>query len=58
MVTVYKAVMAQGAGYNPQALHEETGLPVDTIHVFAAKAILTLGQFSQKAKWSMQAWSN
>jgi len=40
LVIINRAVMAQGAAYNPVALAEETGLPVDAIRRFAAQIVV------------------
>lgn len=36
-VIITEAVLAKGAAYNPEALHEETGIPVDGIRRIAAE---------------------
>lgn len=40
LLIVHRAVMIQGAAYSPDALAEETGLPVDAIHRFAAQIVV------------------
>lgn len=40
LVIIHRAVMTQGAAYNPVALGEETGLPVDAIRRFAAQIVV------------------
>jgi hypothetical protein len=41
LTIIHQAVEAQGAGYNPEALAEETGVPVDAIRRFAAQVVVT-----------------
>lgn len=40
LLIIHRAVMTQGAAYSPDALAEETGLPVDAIHRFAAQIVV------------------
>lgn len=40
LAIIHQAVLDQGAGYNPLALAEETGLPVDAIRRFAAQVVV------------------
>lgn len=41
LAIIQKAVREQGESYNPHALAEETGLPVDAIRRFAAQVVVT-----------------
>lgn len=40
MATIYRAVMAERAGYDAAALAEETGLPIDAVRRFAAEMVV------------------